>query len=208
MYVTLVGSSDVLGSRAIGPKMRGRHGRLTGVRSHCRQRADDSTIHLVSALAGAERRLGDFKGADSLDWSPDGKWLAAGNSGQLDFRHMTLLPRPGGTGPRGIYLVSVEIGAPRPLIVSHSNRVDSKPAFSPDGQRLAYASCAASNGDPTGMRDCDVALVELDTTRATAQPPAALTTQRSRTSTRWHGRGTATPSSTMPSGRPFPACGA
>ena len=30
-----------------------------------------------------------------------------------------------------------------------------------------------------GMRDCDVALVELDMSRATAQPPRRLTTQRS-----------------------------
>ena len=101
-----------------------------------RQRADDSTIHPVSPLGGAERRVGDFRGADSLDWSPDGKWLAAGNSGHLNFGWLSLLPRPGGKGPRGIYLVSVEGGAARPLIVSNSNRVDSKPAFSPDGRRL------------------------------------------------------------------------
>ena len=31
----------------------------------------------------------------------------------------------------------------------------------------------------TGTRDCDVALVELDKSRATAQPPRRLTTQRS-----------------------------
>jgi hypothetical protein len=29
-----------------------------------------------------------------------------------------------------------------------------------------------------GMRDCDVALVELDMSGATAQPPRRLTTQR------------------------------
>ena len=32
--------------------------------------------------------MGDFRGADSLDWSPDGKWLAAGNSGQLNFGYL------------------------------------------------------------------------------------------------------------------------
>ena len=55
---------------------------------------DDSTIHLVSPLGGAERRLGDFRGADSLDWSPDGKWLAAGNSGQLNFGYLVPVPAP------------------------------------------------------------------------------------------------------------------
>ena len=179
VYVTLVGSSDVRRLTS-DPAEDARptwspDGRQI---AFVRQRADDSTIHLVSPLGGAERRLGDFRGADSLDWSPDGKWLAAGNSGQLNFGFWSLFPRPGGKGPRGIYLVSVEGGAARPLIVSKSNRVDSKPAFSPDGRRLAYVSCDSSDVGMAGMRDCDVALVELDMSRATAQPPRRLTTQR------------------------------
>jgi Tol biopolymer transport system component len=121
--------------------------------------------------------VGDFSGADSLDWSPDGQWLAAGNSGWLNFGWLSLL-RPAGKGPRGIYLVSVEGGAARPLIVSQSNRVETKPAFSPDGRRLAYVSCDSSQAGMTGTRDCDVALVELEMSRATAQPPHRLTTQR------------------------------
>ena len=121
--------------------------------------------------------MGDFSGADSLDWSPDGQWLAAGNSGRLNFGWLVLL-RPAGKGPRGIYLVSVGGGAARPLIVSKSNRVDTKPAFSPDGRRLAYLSCDSSEVGITGTRDCDVALVEVDVSRAMAQPPRRLTTKQ------------------------------
>ena len=179
VYVTLVGSSDVRRLTS-DPAEDARptwspDGRQI---AFVRQRGDDSTIHLVSPLGGAERRVGDFRGAESVDWSPDGKWLVAGNSGQLNFGYMFLLPRPGGHGPRGIYLVSVSSGAARPLIVSNSNRVDAKPAFSPDGRHLAYVSCDSSDVGMAGMRDCNVALVAVDLSRGTAQPPRRLTSQR------------------------------
>ena len=67
----------------------------------------------------------------------------------------------------------------RPLIVSNSNRVDAKPAFSPDGRHLAYVSCDSSDLGMAGMRDCNVALVAVDLSRGTAQPPRRLTSQRS-----------------------------
>jgi eukaryotic-like serine/threonine-protein kinase len=180
VYVTLVGSSDVRRLTS-DPGEDARPAWSSDGRqiAFVRQGPDDSTIHLVSPLGGAERRLGDFRGAESLDWSPDGQWLAAGNSGRLSFGWLSLFPRPGGRGPRGIHLVSVDGGAARPVIVSQANRVESKPAFSPDGRRLAYASCAASDTNMVGTRDCDVALVDLDTSRATAQRPRLLTTQRS-----------------------------
>jgi eukaryotic-like serine/threonine-protein kinase len=180
VYVTLVGSSDVRRLTSdLAEDARPAWSPDGRQIAFVRQRSDDSTIHVVSPLGGAERRVGDFRGADSLDWSPDSKWLAAGNSGQLNFGWLSFLPRPGSEGPRGIYLVSVEGGAARPLIVSKSNHVDSKPAFSPDGRRLAYASCESSRGGIVGMRDCDVALVEVDLFRGTAQRSRRLTAQRS-----------------------------
>lgn len=178
VYVTLVGSSDVRRlTTDPGEDARPTWSPDGRQIAFVRQRADDSTIHLVSPLGGAERRVGDFSGADSLDWSPDGQWLAVGNSGRLNFGTL-LLPQPAGKGPRGIHLVSVEDGAARPLIVPESNRVDTKPAFSPDGRRLAYVSCDSADVGLTGTRNCDVALLELDLSRATAQPPRRVTTQR------------------------------
>jgi eukaryotic-like serine/threonine-protein kinase len=179
VYVTLVGSSDVR-RLTIDPAEDARPAWSPDGRqiAFVRQRGDDSTIHLISPLGGAERRVGDFRGAESLDWSPDGKWLAAGNSGLLNFGYLSLFPRPGSQGRRGIYLVSVESGAVRPLIVLTSNRVDAKPAFSPDGRHLAYVSCDSSDMGMAGMRDCDVALVAVDLSRGTAQPPRRLTSQR------------------------------
>jgi serine/threonine protein kinase/dipeptidyl aminopeptidase/acylaminoacyl peptidase len=178
VYVTLVGSSDVRRLTSDpGEDARPKWSPDGRQIAFVRQRSDDSTIHLVSPLGGSERRLGDFRGVDSLDWSPDGEWLAAGRSGQLNFGPIALFPRPGGKGPRGIYLVSPRDGDARPLIVSPSNRVDSKPVFSPDGRRLAYASCASYLGQ-VGMRDCDVAVVELDASRAIAQPSRRLTSQQ------------------------------
>jgi eukaryotic-like serine/threonine-protein kinase len=180
VYVTLVGSSAVRRLTSDPAEDArptwSRDGRQI---AFVRQRSDDSTIHVVSPLGGGERRVGDFRGAASLDWSPDGKWLAAGNAGQLNFGFLSLAPRPGGQGPRGIYLVSVESGAVRPLIVSSSNRVDWKPAFSPDGRHVAYVSCGSSDASMLGMRDCNVTLVAVDLSRGTAQPPRRLTSHRS-----------------------------
>src|SRR4029453_9021346 len=97
VYVTLVGASDVRRLTS-DPAEDARptwspDGRQI---AFVRQRADDSTIHVVSPLGGAERRVGDFRGAEAVDWSPDGKWLVAGNAGQLNFGFPSLLGRPGG----------------------------------------------------------------------------------------------------------------
>ena len=61
-----------------------------------------------------------------LAWSPDGRYLAAQRV----------------VSPKGIYLIPVHGGEPRPIETSKAPQSDSAPAFSPDGRRLAYASCA------------------------------------------------------------------
>jgi eukaryotic-like serine/threonine-protein kinase len=170
IYVTLVGSSDVrrltIDPAAETEPTWSPDGRQI---AFLRARPDGTTIQLASALGGADRKLSDFRGADSLSWSPDGHWLAAGRSGHNE---------PAGQ-PRGIYLIPIEGGDPRPLIVSTEGVADSKPAFSPDGRRLAYASC--EYGGTTGALPgvCDIFLVDLNAARTPAALPRKLTPQRS-----------------------------
>jgi Tol biopolymer transport system component/serine/threonine protein kinase len=179
IYVTLVGSSDVRRlttdpAEDVWPAWSPDGRQIAFVR----QRLEDSTVHLVSPLGGGERRLSDFRGADSITWSPDGRWLAVGRSGSLNFGSFFYFNRPVREGPRGISLIPAEGGATRPLIASTPGHADSKPAFSPDGRRLAYMSCRLDLGF-FGMADCDILLVELNTAMAVAASPKALRTQRS-----------------------------
>jgi Tol biopolymer transport system component len=106
-------------------------------------------LYTVSALGGAERRLGEFPaGFSQLAWSPDGRYVAA--------RRM----RGAGETAReasGIHLVPVDGGEPRPLTTPPQPGWDRHPAFSPDGRRLAYAACDGLVTPP-----CHVYVLELD----------------------------------------------
>src|SRR6185312_11140078 len=104
-----------------------------------------ATIQLVSALGGPDRRVSDVRDADAIDWVPDGRGLAVGRSRKAD--------------SRGIYLIPIDGGDARPLIVSAPGHFDSQPAVSPDGRRLAYAHCNV--GTPQVAGGCDVYLLEL-----------------------------------------------
>jgi len=166
IYITLVGSSDV--RRLTSDPAQDSHpkwspdGRQI---AFLRGRPDGTTIQLVSALGGADRKLSDFRGADSLSWSPDGHWLAAGRSGEE-------------TGqPRGIYLIPVEGGDTRLLIASKPRADNDQPAFSPDGRRLAYVSCDTTDAWLVGL--CDIFLLELNGARTPSVSPLRLTTQQS-----------------------------
>jgi Tol biopolymer transport system component len=179
IYVTLVGSSDVRrlttdAAEDVRPTWSPDGHQIAFVR----QQLDDSTIYVVSPLGGAERRVSDFRGANSIAWSPDSRWLAVGRNGYLNFGMYSIFDRPGGSGPRGIYLIPAEGGDSRALIASQPGQAVSSPAFSPDGLRLAYLSCQ-STGMALGVGDCEVFAADVNTATASVASPRRLTAQRS-----------------------------
>jgi serine/threonine protein kinase/dipeptidyl aminopeptidase/acylaminoacyl peptidase len=91
-------------------------------------------LHIVSPLGGTARPLGDQTVALARpSWSPDGHWLATGATAE------TVETAP--DAPRGIRLVRVPNGEARTLTSAAGPSFHSRPAFSPDGARLAYAAC-------------------------------------------------------------------
>ena len=111
-------------------------------------------IHLVSPLGGSGLKLNDFLVLAPLAWSLDGRYLAAQQA----------------VSPQGIYLIPVHGGEPRPILASNPPGPASAPAFSPDGHRLAYASCAPKYA-------CHVYVVELDAALAPTSSPRRLSRQ-------------------------------
>jgi serine/threonine protein kinase/Tol biopolymer transport system component len=92
---------------------------------------NEKGIYIIPALGGTERKLfsPDWEGITrpaSVAWSPDGKYLA-------------YLDRNSPETPHGIWLLSVENLERRQLTSPPQQNVpDSTPAFSPDGQTLAF----------------------------------------------------------------------
>ncbi|MGH9632607.1 MAG: winged helix-turn-helix domain-containing protein, partial [Bryobacteraceae bacterium] len=105
---------------------------------------EEAGVYVKPALGGAERQVHElwmaFPHAESprklLAWTPDGKWIVAGGARRLDrrLRGLWLLPASGGE-PRGLTTV------PKGFLG------DSSPAFSPDGQCLAFMRVQGSGAD-------------------------------------------------------------
>jgi Tol biopolymer transport system component/predicted Ser/Thr protein kinase len=121
------------------------------------------TIHLVSPLGGAARRLSDLPTVGRLSWSPDGRWLAAA---VVD----------GGLPPRThLVLVSASSGEAQALTSSKPGEVHWAPSFSPDGRALAYATCVnVTTTNPTLVR-CAVQALPLDSELRPEGPARAVT---------------------------------
>ena len=90
------------------------------------------SINVVSALGGAEKilytaKIGRFRSlCPCLDWSPDGKWLAFGQSSEQ-------------WSNSRIVLLSMDDLSLRPLTSPGEQEYDCEPAFSPDSQKVAFA---------------------------------------------------------------------
>ena len=89
-------------------------------------------VRVMSSLGGSDRQVSDFLVSVPAAWSPDDRYLVAGRATPPD------ATRPS----NGLYLIPVQGGEPRAITRPPPPGVDRTPAFSPDGHRLAYVSCA------------------------------------------------------------------
>ena len=121
-------------------------------------------IHIMSPLGGSNRELSDFPVSGTIAWSPDSQYIAAGRQAQASSKEpggIWLVPAQGGK-PRAVTLTVVNVN-PESL---ESDAIQHSPAFSPDGRRLAYASCTPG---------CDVFVVDLDASLAAEGSSRRLT---------------------------------
>jgi DNA-binding winged helix-turn-helix (wHTH) protein len=139
VYVMMVGSADVRRLTSEpgfdgDPKWDPNGKRIAFVR----QSPGDSSgrIYMTSPVGGSKLKLGEFPvinmdpaRVSKISWSPDSQFLAASRAAEP-------------AQPGGIYLIPVNGGNPRPLTQATAPATHSSPAFSPDGRRMAYVSCA------------------------------------------------------------------
>ncbi len=168
IYVTIVGSSEIRRLTTdpladVAPSWSPDGRQIAFLRHSAADPLDSGPeppqIHIMSALGGSDQRVSDFPARGHMSWSPDGRYLVVARA-----------PSPGGTtGSTGIYLVPTQGGEPRRLTQATAPADDRAPAFSPDGRRLAYASCKM-------VLACDVEVVDLDATLAPVGAPRRLVT--------------------------------
>jgi Tol biopolymer transport system component/serine/threonine protein kinase len=133
------------------------------------------TIHLISPMGGAARRLCELPALPGLSWSPDGRWLAAA----------LLADGP----PARIHLVSTASGEAHALTSSKPGEFNIAPSFSPDGRALAYATCLRGGADMTLVR-CTLNVLSLDSDLRPQGPARAVTQPLlGMTGTTWTGDG-------------------
>jgi Tol biopolymer transport system component len=96
-----------------------------------RETSDGSRIYLISPVSGSDSKLSDFAAGWPISWSRDAKYLAVP-------RVVPASPVPEDSG---IWLLPLDGENPRAITHPTPPTFDTAPAFSPDGYRLAYASC-------------------------------------------------------------------
>jgi Tol biopolymer transport system component len=119
------------------------------------------TIHLISPMGGAARRLCELPALPGLSWSPDGHWLAA-----------ALLA---GGPPARIHLVSAATGEAHALTPKNPGEFDLAPSFSPNGRALAYARCLSGGRPDMTLVRCTLNVLSLDSDLRPQGPARALT---------------------------------
>ena len=121
-----------------------------------RRSPSEDGIFTVPALGGVERKLGRAEPTLSrLSWSPDGRFLAVPDRASPQERY-------------GIFLLSAEDGEKRRLTSPPESSADLAPAFSPDGQTLAF------------IRNTDFSSDDIYLTPARGGEPRRLTTDGQR----------------------------
>jgi Tol biopolymer transport system component len=106
-------------------------------------KARPATVHVVSALGGAARRVSPLPARTQLSWSPDSAWLAVATVPSV------------GEVPGAIYLISMATGEARAITRPAPPTFHLAPTFAADGRAVAYASCQRLDG-------CNVYVVHLD----------------------------------------------
>jgi len=92
-----------------------------------------------------------------LDWAPDGRWIAV--SGQ-----------PSANDASGIWLVALDGALRHPLTNAPKDGRDHRPAFSPDGTRLAFLRTTARSYNPS----TSVQVLSLSPDLMAAGPPTRV----------------------------------
>jgi Tol biopolymer transport system component len=120
-------------------------------------KATTEDLLVVPATGGDERRLATLSipdprrrlppGFARLVWTPDGRWISVG--GQLAQDEA-----------EGIWLIAVDRDERRRLTESPAGSTDEKPAFSPDGNRVAFIRRELGRG-PVGGATAAVHVIPL-----------------------------------------------